>query len=396
MRSRRGILVALALLLVCGTMAVRAEEALVLTVVPFTTQAEPSFAFLGESFSETLATKLVGVRGIKLYERSQFARVADELKLESGQGEFFDQETVSRVGKVVSIDYMLLGSVTLAGGKISCNARLVNVNSGRATLAREFRGSYPKDLFDMQDQVALAVADTLELKLSELDRRKLSQKPTADMDAYDLYNSCLASKDEQRKIALLEKAVRRDPAFIQAQSLLADLYEDSGRAAEARDAYAKVLAADPGDYRAAYNLALLDLDASDRGRASELLLSCLSLKGEDPDALYHLGLTCEFGSSGRRFEAGADLPAARAYYERARAADPKHRESLFALGILCASLAQASSDPSEQLALVRESRESLKAYLEVCPEAPNCGEIEANLELLGDSEKKLKDYLGRP
>jgi TolB-like protein len=61
--------------------SIAAEEALILSVLPFKTAAEPDYAFIGESFSETLATKLVGVRGIKLYERSQFARVADELKL---------------------------------------------------------------------------------------------------------------------------------------------------------------------------------------------------------------------------------------------------------------------------------------------------------------------------
>jgi TolB-like protein len=397
MSSNRGRRLAAALFLSAFAFSARpafAEEALVLTVLPFKTQADQAYAFLGESFSETLATKLVGVRGIKLYERSQFARVADELKLEASQGEFFDQDTVSRVGKVVSIDYMLLGSATLAGGLLSCNVRLVNVNSGRAVLAREFRGSYPKELFDLQDQAALTVAQTLSLKLSELDLRRLSRKPTTDMDAFGLYNSCLASKDDKQRIALLEKAVARDPSFTQALNLLADLYEDAGRAGDARAAYSRILASDPDDYRATYNLALLELDAGDRKRASELLDCCLEMKGEDPDALYHLGLACEFGASGRRFEAGADIDSAKGFYERARSADPKHRESLFALGVVCASLAQSSPDPARQLALVCESSSSLRAYLEAFPDSPNREEVEENLELLGASEKALRDYLG--
>ncbi len=399
MRARIQAIV-VAILAVAATFAavarLSAEEALVLTVVPFKTQAEKAYAFLGESFSETLTTKLVSLRGIKLYERSQFARVAEELKLEATQGEYFDQDTVSRVGKVVSIDYMLLGSATLAGGQVSCDIRLVNVNSGRAVLAREFRGSYPKQLFDLQDQAALAIAKTLELRLSDLDLRKLAKKPTTDMDAFGLYNSCLASKDDKQRMALLEKAVERDPGFTQALNLLADLYEDSGRTSEARDAYAKILATDPDDYRATYNLALLWLDSGDLKRVSALLERCIEMKGDDPDALYHLGLVNEFGSSGRRFDAGADLKCARGFYERALAADPRHGESLYALGVVCASLAQSSGDPTDQLELVQVSRRALGSFLEASPESPNRDEIQANLELLAAAEKGLRDYLGSP
>lgn len=395
MKARGYRALALALALIAASSAGFAQDALVLTVVPFRTQAEPAYAFLGESFSETLATKLVGVRGIRLYERSQFARVAEELKLETDQGELFDQDTVSRVGKVVSIDYMLLGSATLAGSRMSCLVRLVNVNSGRDVLSREFRGAYPKDLFDLQDQAALAVAETLELRLSEFELRKLARRPTADMDAFGLYNSSLASKDEAQRIFLLEKAVARDPGFTQARSLLADLYEAAGRASDARDAYSKILADDPEDYRATYNLALLSLDAGDPKRATALLSRCLEMKGEDADALYHLGLASEFGASGRRFDAGADLAVARGFYERARAADPKQAEALYALGVVCASLAQASADPGEQLDLVKESRESLGSYLEACPESANRDEIQANLDLLAKAQRDLEAFLAK-
>jgi TolB-like protein len=377
-----------------GACRLVAEDALVLTVLPFKTAAEPTYAYIGESFSETLATKLVGVRGIKLYERNQFARVAEELKLESSSADFFDKDTVSRVGKVVSIDYMLLGSCTLAGGTLSCEARLVNVNSGHAVLSREFRGNYPKDLFDMQDKVAMAVAETLALRLSELDLRSIGRKPTADMDAFGLYNSCLASNDDRQRILLLEKAVARDAGFIQALNLLADLYEESGRSADARAAYGKVLDADPLDYRATYNLALLELDAGAEKKAEGLLSRCLELKGEDPDVLYHLGLSAEFDEKGKRFGPDSDLRSARGYYRRALAADLKHREAMYALGVVCASLAQSSADPEEQLGLIRESSASLRSYLAANPECAGRDEIEANLGLLENSAKSLVEYLG--
>ncbi len=386
-----------AVLVFLGTIgSLSAQENLVLTVVPFKTQAEQAYAYLGESFSETLSTKLVGLRGIKLYERSQFSQIADELKLEASQREFFDQDTVSRIGKVVSIDYMLMGSATLAGSNLSCSVRLVNVNSGKAVLAQEFRGTYPKDLFSLQDEAALAIAKTLTVKLSDLELRKLTKRPTQDLDAFGLYNSSLVSKDDKQRITLLEKAVERDPSFVQAWNLLADLYEAAGRTDVARGAYARILETDPEDYRATYNLALLDLDQGAPDKAVPLLQRCLELKGEDADVLYHLGLAHEFGASGRRFDEGCDIQTAKTYYERARTANPKHREALYALGVVCANLSQSAPEPQDQLALITESREALVAYRDIYPDSPQAEEVDANISLLESAEKQLQEYLKNP
>ena len=44
------------------------------------------------------------------------------------------------------------------------------MNSGQDVLSKELRGRFPDDLFDLQDQLAISVARTLQLRLSELDQ----------------------------------------------------------------------------------------------------------------------------------------------------------------------------------------------------------------------------------
>ncbi len=371
-----------------------ADEAAVLTVFPFRTAAEPAYAFLGESFSEALTTKLVGLRGIKVYERSQFSKVAGELSLEKDAAAFFDAATTSRSGRVVSVDYAILGSATLAGKRLRCEVRLVHVNTGKAVLAQEFAGEYPGELFQLQDKAALAVARALELKLSDLEMRRMTRKPTDDADAYALYNSCLASGDPKGRIALLERALAKDPAFVQALSLLADLYEESGDPVAAMGAYERLLAADPADARAAYNLALLKLDAYDLSGATKLLEKLVAERGFDADLGYHLGLAKEFGSDGARFGAGSDLRAAREQYLRAAAADERHAECRYALGVASAYLAQGAAEPADQLGLVAEAATALRGYLALAPEADNRAEIEENIALLERSKSELEAYLG--
>jgi len=62
--------------------AQKLERAVVVTVLPFRTLAAAEYSFLGDSFSEAVTTKLVGLRQVKVYERSQFDRLAGELRLE--------------------------------------------------------------------------------------------------------------------------------------------------------------------------------------------------------------------------------------------------------------------------------------------------------------------------
>ncbi|MBU0929392.1 MAG: tetratricopeptide repeat protein [Spirochaetes bacterium] len=369
------------------------DRVLVLTVFPFGTNASPEASYLGEGFSEALTTKLVGLKRVKIYERSQFDRLASELRLERNASGLFDAATLARAGSVVSIDYALLGSVTQAGGAVSCNVRLVHVNSGAVALAREFRGAYPAELFGLQDAAAMAVAEALSLRLGELELKRLSARPTEDQDAYGMYNRSLASADQAERAKLLESAVTRDPSFSMAWHLLADAYMAMGRPERAEAAYRRLTDLDPGDHRASYNLALLRLDAQDYDSARRLLEGCVELKPGDADALYHLGLSFEFSPSGERFGEGADLGSALAYYKAAMAADARHAESRIAGGTLCAIMAQAEPDPALRLATLRDAEACLSEYLSVQPGALDAAAIAMTLESIKAAVAEHEEYL---
>lgn len=398
-RPRRPAFAAIALaaltFAVSGAIPTFAQEdrALVLTVLPFKTAAEPAHAYLGDSFSEALTTKLVGLKRVKIYERAQFDRLAAELRLEQDASGMFDAATLARTGAVVSIDYALMGSVTQAGGAVSCNVRLVHVNTGRVALAREIRGAFPADLFKVQDEAARAVAAALAITMDALELKRFSRAPTADQDAFQLYNRSLASVDSAERVKLLEAALGRDPGFAQAAHLLADAYVESGKPERAVPVYRRILDADPLDYRACYNLGLLVFDQGDYAGSRELARRCLAMKPGDPDAAYQLGLAGEFNAAGERYGAGCDLEAALASYQAAASMDPRHAESRLAGGMLSAILAQAEPDAARRLARLRSAAALLSECLALRPDADQAGELAANLELIRASIKEHEDYL---
>jgi Flp pilus assembly protein TadD len=87
------------------------------------------------------------------------------------------------------------------------------------------------DVFAIQSEIALAIADQLKLTLSPELQANLSERPTQNQEAYALYLRALddsrswrGASGFQTLIALLEPAVQLDPDFLVAKVLLADAY----------------------------------------------------------------------------------------------------------------------------------------------------------------------------
>jgi tetratricopeptide (TPR) repeat protein len=92
------------------------------------------------------------------------------------------------------------------------------------------------DVFAIQSEVAQAIADQLNAKLSSEEKANINQRPTADLVAYDLYVRAEALraatsfnaqlKDNLLEAArLLEQAIARDPTFFLAYCRLAEAHD---------------------------------------------------------------------------------------------------------------------------------------------------------------------------
>jgi hypothetical protein len=102
---------------------------------------------------------------------------------------------------------------------------LIDAATGNHIWADRFDGALD-DVFDLQDQVASSVVGAIEprLRLSEIERA--SRKPTASLDAYDLYLRALAQTYRYTEeglaepIVLLRQALAIDPSYAPAAALV--------------------------------------------------------------------------------------------------------------------------------------------------------------------------------
>src|SRR6185437_1167062 len=139
------------------------------------------------------------------------------------------------IGQQLGVAHVVEGSVQRAANKVRVNAQLLDAR----TDAHLWAQTYDRDLADVfaiQSEIAKAIADQLQAKLSPNEKKAIEQPPTIDLAAYDLYLRAKLliekavfnePKDSMllEAIRLLEEAVARDPSFLLAYYLLAHAHD---------------------------------------------------------------------------------------------------------------------------------------------------------------------------
>ena len=100
----------------------------------------------------------------------------------------------------------------------------------------EWAENYDRDLADVfaiQSEIAKAIADQLQAKLSPAEKNAIEERPTADVAAFELYSRAkdlilsitalarFGAQNLREGIDLLNQALARDPSFFAAQCQLA-------------------------------------------------------------------------------------------------------------------------------------------------------------------------------
>src|SRR5207244_9919123 len=97
-----------------------------------------------------------------------------------------DMINLREIAQQLVVTHVLEGSVQRAGNKVRVNAQLINAR----TDAHEWADNYDRpvdDVFAIQSDIAKAIAEQLQAKLSPNEKKAIEQRPTTDLTAFDLY-----------------------------------------------------------------------------------------------------------------------------------------------------------------------------------------------------------------
>jgi len=90
------------------------------------------------------------------------------------------------IGKTLNVNTVLEGSVRKAGNRIRINVQLVNAADGYQLWSERYDREM-KDIFDVQDEITLAVVDALKVKLLGAKKAAVMKRYTDNTEAYQLY-----------------------------------------------------------------------------------------------------------------------------------------------------------------------------------------------------------------
>ena len=296
-----------------------------IAVLPFVNMSgDPDNEYFSDGLSEELINALVMVDGLKVSARtSAFA--------------FRGQERdVREIGAELGVEHVLEGSVRKAGDRVRITAQLIQAEDG-FHLWSETYDRQLDDIFAVQEEIATAISEQLELTLTPENRSTLARRRTADLEAYDLYllgrHNWATRSDEGLVNAreYFEAAIERDSSFAPAWAGLAAVYDalpwytdfpsDEG-AEKGKQAARTAIALDPSlaEAHAALGVILYEFDWDWDGAAAAFE----DMRVADPD--YAQGLTWECAL----LTAIGEIEDALALCNRAVELDPLFMQSHFA------------------------------------------------------------------
>src|SRR5438445_3821640 len=196
-----------------------------IAVLPFENLSrDKENAFFTDGVQDEILTDLAKIADLKVISRTSV------MQYKSGLA-----RNLRKIGEELGVAHVLEGSVQRSANKIRVNAQLIDAR----TDAHLWAQTYDRDLADVfaiQSEIAKAIADQLQAKLSPGEKKAIEQPPTTDLAAFDLYSraksllltagfSATGEPDLRKAIELLDEAVKRDPSFFDAYCQLAYAHE---------------------------------------------------------------------------------------------------------------------------------------------------------------------------
>jgi non-specific serine/threonine protein kinase len=171
--------------------------------------------YLRDGITEDVITELSKIRGLNTFSRPTVLAFRDK------------SVTPAQIGQQLGAAYVLTGTVRRAGARLRISAQLVDTHTDFPLWSERFDREM-KDVFEVQDEMARKIAEALRVTLSPQELEALADKPTENLQAYDLYlrgkryARRLTRQDIEFALQMFENAVALDPSFALAYAACAN------------------------------------------------------------------------------------------------------------------------------------------------------------------------------
>jgi serine/threonine protein kinase/tetratricopeptide (TPR) repeat protein len=173
--------------------------------------------YFADGMTEELTTELSQISSLRVVSRTSAMRYKGT------------QKSVPEIAQELNVDAVVEGSVEREGDRVRITAQLVQGPTDTHLWAKGYERDF-RDSLRLQDEVAQAIVDEIQLKLTPQEQARLARNAVIDPEAHEdylrglFYLNLRNGPAEQKAIGLFQAAIKRDPAYAAAYASLADSY----------------------------------------------------------------------------------------------------------------------------------------------------------------------------
>ena len=191
-----------------------------IAVLPFDNlSGDSEQEYFSDGITEQIITSLSKIPNIfVIAQESTFAYKGKSVKIQ-------------QIAEELAVRYVLAGSVQRSGDRVRISVQLIDATTGHHLWAENYDRML-KDIFALQDEIAMKIMAQLQVELTEADWGRYSSIKTTNLKAYEkylkgnehLYRRTTADTLEARRLA--QEASALDPEYGGAYTLLAHTHLD--------------------------------------------------------------------------------------------------------------------------------------------------------------------------
>ena len=170
-------------------------------------------AMLSTGSAETIISDLSIIQEITVVERTRIVEVMKEIEL--GMTGIIDKKTAQQAGRIMGVQYILMGHWQKFGNQFRVNARLVEVETGKIVVSIKETG-HENSVFVLQDNISEQILANLRISISESQKAEIQKRETVSIDAYKEFSKGLNEFDKGNRQATnyhMQKALEYDPDY---------------------------------------------------------------------------------------------------------------------------------------------------------------------------------------
>jgi serine/threonine-protein kinase len=189
-----------------------------IAVLPFENLShDPDNAYFAAGIQEEILTRLAKIADLKVISRTSTQRFKST------------PDNLLEIAKQLGVANILEGSVQRSADQVRVNVQLIKAATDAHLWADTFDRKLT-DIFAVESEIAKAVADTLQAKLSGAEQSAIAARPTENSEAHELYLKGRyflgkrTTDDFKRAIDYFNQAIAKDPNYALAYTGIADSY----------------------------------------------------------------------------------------------------------------------------------------------------------------------------